>query len=98
MKKAFDFRAKIPRIALQCVIKTTQSIIGTHPLSTSDVSEVRSQRTAKRILKDNTQPRNSLSTLLPPGKWYRSIHCHNHLTPEQLLSSGCETLVCSPPK
>ncbi len=42
--------------------------------SISDISEVRWLCRAQRIL--NTLPSNSLFTLLPSGKRYRSIHCH----------------------
>ncbi|XP_078121563.1 immunoglobulin superfamily member 5 [Sander vitreus] len=59
------------RRALQLVIKTAQNIIGTHLPGIIDVSEKRDLCRARRILKDNTHPRNSLFTLLPSGKNYR---------------------------
>ncbi len=63
------------RRALQRVIKTTQNIIAIHLPSISDIGKVRCLHRAQRILKDNTLPSHSPFSLLPSGKWYRSINC-----------------------
>ncbi len=48
------------RRALQGVIKSAQNITDTYLLDNSDISEMRCLRKAKRIVKDNTHPSNSL--------------------------------------
>ncbi len=67
----------------------------THLPSTSDIGEVRCLCRAQRILKDKTHLSNSLFTLLPSGKQYRSItRLQSSFFPQ---AETPQIILCTPP-
>lgn len=60
------------RRALQWVVKTAQTIIGTALPTMGDINNTRVLRRALKIIQDTTHPQHKL-LLLPSGKRYRSL-------------------------
>ncbi|XP_069035161.1 uncharacterized protein [Lepisosteus oculatus] len=61
------------RKVLQRVVKSAQLITGCELPNIQDIYSARRLKKARSILKDPSHPSHKLFSLLPSGKWYRSI-------------------------
>ena len=61
------------RKVLQRVVRTAQYITGAKLPAIQDLCTRRCHRKAPKIVKDTSHPSHRLFSLLPHGKWYRSV-------------------------
>ncbi|KAI5108334.1 gastrula zinc finger protein XlCGF28.1-like [Silurus meridionalis] len=61
------------RKTLQRIVRTAEKIIGVSLPSIMDIYTTHCIRKANSIVDDHTHPSHTLFTLLPSGKWFRSI-------------------------
>ncbi|KAK0146197.1 hypothetical protein N1851_014495 [Merluccius polli] len=80
--------------ALQRVVRSAQRITRTELPTIQDLYSQCCRRKAQRILSDLSHPRHRLFTLLPSGRWYRSIRTHTSRFRDSFYPQAIRLLNC----